>query len=320
MNHSIRALSSSEAYDKGVRGIASTGNVDAPVVQVAARFPFQSYFDSVLLERAILTQKQGEPIVSSTKQTVSVSGYALALHPSSKAPVAVRFAKGGQQGDSTTYVLKPGQILRPVGFTGQDQRFSGFDYGLPFGWLGGGPVTLLVLRSPDAEALFIDRTEIIFQRQRVKILAPADVPDTADLTTFPFNWPVSFPWAHAYSGDFPQQGKQPLLSVSPTRVALSLAAELADPATMRLYFSGTNDFGLDKDSVADLTDVRAVDIIWGTWSYLPSPTMPIQAQYQFLPPEGFVLSANDGALILVDASGTGALAGKYVDIVRYGVL
>jgi len=319
MAQTIRQLSAVEATDKGVRGIASTGLVDAPVVQVATSFPFQSYFDDVLMQRAIKSQRQGEPIVTSTKQTVSVAGYALALHPSSKTPVAVRFSKGGQQGDSTTYVLKPGQIIRPVGFSGgPDQRFSGFDYGLPFGWLGGGNATLLVLRTHDADVEFIDRTEIIFHRFRTKILAQADVPDPSNVASFPYNWPTAFPWAHAFRANVPQQGQQSLLSVSPTRVAMSLRADSLDPATMRCFFSGMTDFAQDETGFCPLTDVRAFDVIWGSWASLPTPFLTPQYQYQFIQAEGFVPSANEGALILVDITGT--LAGTYVDVVRYGVL
>lgn len=320
MRQVIRPLSAVEAYDKGVRGVPSTGNADAPAVQIATSFIFQSYFDDVLLQRAILPQKQGESIVQSTRQTVSIGGYALALHPSSKSPVAVRFAKGGQQGDSTTYVLKPGQVIRPVGAGQFDQRFSGFDYGLPFGWLGGGNVTLLVLRSPDADVEFIDRTELIFHRQRAKVLALADVPDPADTANWPYNWPTAFPWAHAYRDTIPQQGKQGLLNVSPTRIAMSLRdTEIEGAYTMRCLYAGTDDFSLDETGLVDLTDVRAYDVTWGQWSNLATAFLATQNQYQFLPPEAFVLAANSGALILVETE-PDTLAGKYVDIVRYGVL
>lgn len=317
MQQVIRHLSPAEAYDKGARGVPTTGNVDAPVVQIATSFIYQSYFDDTLLERAILSQRQGDAIVASTKQTVSIGGYALALHPSSKAPVAVRFTKGGQQGDSTTYVMKPGQIIRPVGFTGNDQRFSGFDYGLPFGWLGGGEVTLLVLRSPNADVYFVDRTEIIFHRQRAKILALADVPAA---TALPYNWPMTFPWAHAYRDNVPQQGKQGLLTVTPTRIAMSLrVADLASAETMRAYFAGTTDFAMDQLGVVNGSDVRAYDIVWGTWASLASANLATQYQFQFLPPEAFALTGNDGALILVEST-PGTLADEFVDIVRYGVL
>lgn len=320
MRQVIRSLSAAEAYDKGVRGVASTGNVDAPAVQIATAFTYQSYFDDTLLQRAILPQKQGEPIVTSTKQTVSIAGYALALHPSSKSPVAVRFSKGGQQGDSTTYVLKPGQLVRPVGFGDRDQRFSGFDYGLPFGWLGGGEVTLLVLRSPDADVQFIDRTEIIFHRQRVKILDLASVPDPTAIANWPYNWPLTFPWAHAFRDTIPQQGSQGLLTVTPTRVAMSLRmADLASAETMRAYYVGTNDFAMDSSGNVSLTDVRGYDIVWGTWASLASPNLPTQYQYQFLPPEAFMLNGDDGALLLVETT-PGTLVDEYVDVVRYGVL
>lgn len=313
----IRQLSPVEAHAKGVRGVSVTGSSDAPVVQIAQHFTYQSYFDSTLQETAILAQRQGEPIVDSTKQAVSVGGYALALHPSSQTPIAVRFQKGGQQGDSTTYILKPGQVIRPVGFTGADQRFSGFEYGLPFGWLGGGNVTLLVLRSPDAQVEFIDRNEVLFHRTRMPILALAGVPAAGSL---PFNWPTGFPWGKAYRDTVPQQGQQSILSVTPTRVAMALrSGTLAAPATMRAYFIGTTDFHEISDGTVALTEAVAYDVVWPTWASLASANFATQYPFQFLTPEMVQLSANSGAMVLVEAS-PGTLAGTYVDVVRYGVL
>lgn len=308
--------------DIGVRGVPVTGRVNAPAIQIAKTWPFQSYFDSALYARAIQVQPQGEGIVPSTLNTENTSGYAVAVHPSSQAPVAFRFKKGGQSGDSGIIVAKPGQVIRPNGLNvgDADGRFSGFDYGLPMGWLGGGSVTILVFRTQDSVVDWLDRSEFVFHRLRLPILQPAAVPALAAIEP---NWPIRFPWARAARGaDAVPQAGEPLLSVTPTGIAMSLrAAALAAAAPMRMYFIGSTEFtqtpdGFDDPAVAPV----AYDVTWGSWASVASANFASQYQWQFLPAEAFRLSSIDGAVILVDASGTGALNGLEVDIVRYGVL
>lgn len=304
--------------DLGIRGQAVTGKSDAPVIQITNQYAFQSYFDNTLLEKALLYQAQGEPIVRSTLKTESIAGYAVGLHPSSQAPVAISFKKGSQSTDSGAVVLKPGQIVRPNGEqANQDGRFSGFDYGLPFGWLGGGSVTLVVFRTADAKVKWLDRSEVIFHRQRVLILAPAAVPASTALLP---NWPVSFPWISAKQGaNAIPQGGQPILAVKPTRVAMALSADLAAPADMRMYFVGSTEFNQGSNGQELLTGIPvAYDVTWGTWASLASANFAQQKQFQFLPIEAWRLSSLKGSMIpvAVDAS----LIGLYVDIIRYGEL
>lgn len=310
--------------DLGVRGQSVTGKTDVPAVQLIKTFPFQSYFNDTLMEKAILRAAQGDQIIQSTIKAEAIAGYAVGLHPSSQTPVAIRFTKGAQSGDSGVITLKPGMIVRPNGEqTDRDGRFSGFEWGLPHGWLGGGNATLIVFRTSDTSVDWIDRSELIFHRQRVKILAPADVPAFANLTP---NWPTSFPWAKAKQGtNALPQGGNPILSVKPTRIAMSLRmADLAAAATMRMYFVGSTEFsqlstGLEDAAAAPV----AYDVTWGTWASLASAQYATQYQFQFLPVEAFRMSSINGQMILVDASG-GLLSGLaepvFVDVIRYGEL
>lgn len=307
--------------DIGSRGVPATGNSNAPAIQIAAWYPYQSYFDDTLGARALLLQQQGQQIVTSTLKTENIPGYAIGLHPSSQTPVAVRFRKGAQAGDSGVIVLKPGQIVRPNGLgpDGSNGRFSGFDYGLPFGWLGGGSATIVIFRSPDATVDWIDRSEIVYHRMRLPILQPAAVPAAAALVP---NWPISFPWDNAARGAdaIPQKG-EPILAVTPTNIAMSLRGALANAATMRVYFIGTTEFTQDSDGNESLAAAPvAYDVTWGTWANIASAQYATQYPFQFLPIEMVKLSSFTGAIVLVDASGSSALNGLYVDIIRYGVL
>ena len=42
--------------------------------------------------------------------------------------------------------------------------FEGFDYGLPFGWLGGGAATLVVFKTRDADVYWPGNPEIIYTK------------------------------------------------------------------------------------------------------------------------------------------------------------
>src|SRR5260221_7507391 len=136
----------------------------APVQQISRLFLYQSYFDSTLLQNAILEQTRNSPIVESTVQENQIPGYAIGLHPSSQTPVAIQFKLGAQPSSSQAIVLKPGQVVRPHGLPrGMNSgAFSGFRWGLPFGWLGGGVATLLVFSTPDADVSWPGTPEVIF--------------------------------------------------------------------------------------------------------------------------------------------------------------
>lgn len=319
------------------QGKPLSGAVKAPAYEVSDVFSFQSYFDDTLMERALFRQSPNEPIVASTlSDPVQTAGYGLALTPSSETPVAVQFDTGAQQGQSPTYRLKPGEVVRPEGKAdGRPGFFTGFKWGLPFGWLGGGSATLVVLRSPDAEVRWAtDHNEIVYHRIRLPIWDPTDVafPAAAGLYTGPINWPQRFPWPFAQFGtsSLTQRG-QPGLAVMPTRTALSLrlatvtlAAAPAD-GVFRMYWvgadvwaqSGPNASGVGTISLAD---VRATDQIWGTWVQQAGAPAPFNSAYQtlLLTGEAERYAANAGALLM--ASLDPQLQGEFVDIVRYGRL
>lgn len=308
--------------DKGVQGQAVTGKTNSPSIQIIDSFPIQSYFDTTLGPRAILVQPQGQQIVPSTLKTSAIAGYAIGLHPSSQTPVAVRFQKGAQAGDSGVITLKPGQVVKPNGdgAEGVDGRFSGFQYGCPFGWLGGGNFTLVVFRTNEAKVDWIDRTELIFHRERLQILTPANVPAAANVVP---NWPLGFPWQSAErrvsTADIPQGGS-PILTVTPTRIAMSLRlSSLAAAASMRMYFIGTTDFSMDVNGDEDLTIAPvSYDVVWGAWASIASAQYATQYQFQFLPVEAFRLGSQYGAVVLVSQDID--LQEEYVDVIRYGVL
>lgn len=304
----------------GIKGKSLVGSVDSPASQVSNLFTPQSYFDNTLLQQAILAQPPNEAIVASTAKEENADGYSVGLHPSSETPIAIKFKTGGQQGQSSVYTLKPGQTLTPqgIGFDGEAGKFSGFKWGLPFGWLGGGSATLVVMRTHDAKVNWLDRSEIIFQRQRIKILAPADVPAS---TALPYNWPSRFPWSQAVFGsnNFSQRGR-PSLAVTPTRTTMMLRlANLAATATMRAYFIGTDSYAIDSTGAVSLTDAPpAIDVVWGTWASIASANYATQYQSQILTGESERYVANGGAVVFV--SSDSSLQGQYVDVVRYGKL
>ncbi len=305
----------------GIKGRSAAGESDAPAFELTGLFTFQSYFDDTLAETAILAQPSNEPIVPSTlSDPIQVSGYGIGLHPSSECPVAVRFQTGAQQGASPTYRLKPGQVIRPHGsMGGQPGSFSGLQWGLPFGWLGGGSATLVVLRTPDAEVFWTDGPEIIFHRIRLEIVAPGNVPAAANV---PLNWPKRFPWPNAtFGANAILQSGQPALAVTPTRTAMRLRLDvLAAPATMRVLFCGTNDFAQDSAGAVSLADVAAAEVTWGTWDQAGVATLTTQYQTQMLTGQFERFAADNGGVVLFESSGAGALDTNYVDIVRYGRL
>lgn len=309
--------------------------ISAPSVQVTNRYAFQSYFDDTLLEKAVLVAAPNEPIIASTKKHETIPGYAIGLHPSSECPVAIEFEIGGQPSSSSAITLVPGQIIRPHGLPRgmESGNFSGFTYGLPMGWLGGGVVNLHVFPTSDADVSWPGRTEVIIQRQRMQILAPADVPAGVG-SLAPFNWPTKFPFILGFNEQGIIQRNQPVLAMEPTRVEMSLRlATLAAAATMRIMIQASDAFDLaratapyakkpDNSQPAILTPVRFVDYTWG--SYTPVAGIPAGSFDTAFPTDDAIpgpwqrLGCNNfdaGGIILVDATGT--LAGSFVDVVRY---
>ncbi len=315
------SLSSFAAQARGARPAIQQHTIlpdtDSPGVALTQLFAYQSYFDSTLLEKAILTQSQNEPIVGSTKVTANVGGYMFGLHPSSQTPVAIRPIVGGSTASPQAIILKPGQTYRPHGrIEGRPGHFSGFDWGLPFGWLGGGVATLYVFPASDARVEWNGDPEVLFHRQRMKIVAPAALPANASK-----NWPVRFPWTQALRGasSVPQSGAAIISVGTPTRVEMSLRlASMVTASTMRMLIQESNDFGLDSAGAIIPAEALFDDYVWGTYAAAGgagnlSTHYPVQ-QY-----DGPLvrLAADDGGVCLVDISAS-TLTNAYVDICRYG--
>jgi len=352
VNHLLRPLSQFEAYARGVetaspkadkalrdgvKGQVMSGETEAPAYELPLLFPYQSYFSTSLGAQAILPQPANNPIVPSTQpdRPVQVAGYALGLHPSSETPVAVQFFTGAQQGASATYRLKPGEIIRPHGRPkgpGHSGQFSGFTYGLPFGWLGGGSALLVVFRTADATAQWFDHNEVIYHRVRLPIVAAASLPATAALVP---NWPTRFPWPNAVSAlssaaGITQRG-QPALAVHPTRTLMRLAsvtgAALLAPATMRIYFRiadalAQEAFGTAGEVQNNVSDTAFIDYVWGSFAQQAGAAAPYATStpMTILTGEMERLACNDGAIVLSSDAATLNDGGALVDFVRYGRL
>lgn len=291
-------------------------DVTGPAVQFSTVFLFQSFFDSTLLEKAILQQNAAEPIVSSTLVQQQVKGYQIGLHPSSQTPIAFEVTSDGGSSRSQTYILKPGEIKRPLG----NEQFSGVRFGLPFGWLGGGLVNVVIFQTKESDAIWgNDGSELIFHRQRMKIQKPADAPTNA-----PKNWPMRFPWTQALFGtsSVPQQGNSVMAITKPSRILMSLRlTSLANPATMRILWQSSNDFDLNQSGNIVATGVRFYEYVWGSYTVSGIAAGNLQNSFPLVGLDDLVarLAADDGGVQLIDMSG-GTLDDQLVDVVRYGYL
>lgn len=293
------------------------------IVQFSETWPLQSYFDAAAEittppSTASLEQPPLDQIVPSTlRDKTNQSGFSLGLAPWSQAPVAVQFSFG-DQGASATVILKPGQIFRPNG----GERFVGFTYGLPFGWLGGGNVTLFLFKTPDARVDWTGyQSEVLFHRLRTTILA-ATVPLTAPSYR---NWPNRFPWPYMYryatTPEF-QAAQSSLAIAEVTRTLLRLnndaTVSLPTDQGFRMVFWGTDDFGTSSDG----TTVTGSDQLYTDLSW-PDPTSLVAGSYDnpviSLDRNLAALSGNTWGVALYAPAGS-TLIGKTVDICRYGRL
>lgn len=296
-----------------------------PGVSVTQVFPYQSFFDSGLLQKAILTQSPNQPIVNNPTTPmikVGLDGYAVGLHPSSQTPIAFQpLGGGGQNASAQAIVLRPGQIYRPHGKPGGGPgHFAGFEWGLPFGWLGGGVATLYVFASPDADVAWPGDAEVIYQRQRMEIYGAGNAPPAA----VPFNWPQRFPWAHAVGPNNQTQAGLPTISITqPTRIEMSLVlTSLAAPDTMRMFLWGSNDFAVNGiTGVIDTTLTRFIDYTWGSYA-AEAPGSNITTAYPVAELSGEMvrLAADDGGMLLwsLSTNTDQNLSGAFVDVTRYG--
>ncbi len=304
-------------------------DTDSPGVSMTQLFPLQSYLDDTLLEKALLIQTPNEPIVRSTLQKANVGGYAFGLHPSSQTPVAVRPIVGGQTASPQAVILRPGQIYRPHGRPGNKPgHFSGFEWGLPFGWLGGGVATLYVFPSPDADVAWPGDAEVMFHRFRARIVAPASLVTLAAALN---NWPLRFPWTQAVRGaaSIGQEGAAIVSISNPTRVMMSLRLNaMAATGDMRMILQGSDD--LDTGTFALPADptvgCRFDTYTWGTYAANGGagnlatnyPVIEYTGPLARLGADGITAAGLAlGGMVLVDMS-AGTLTDAYVDIARYG--
>lgn len=273
------------------------------ISQIPVSFAYQSYLDSTLLEKAILSQRLNQGIVSSTKSESQTEGHVIGLAAESDTPVAFRIF--GSERDSGIALLRPGQVLH----TG---KFTGFEYGLPFGWLGGGRGVIYVGNHEEALLnMGTSRPEMVFHRLRQKIAASAN-----PLPALTRNWPLNFPWTHTLAGAGPtDQSGNPLFRVEPSRTLVRLRSAIIVPKTVGLIFRGSREFDEKSDGTYTLTDTTSVQ----TFLQFSASTDPQVALYPMASmSEDFIrLACDEGGLTLVDL-GDGALTNVEVDIVRFG--
>lgn len=298
--------------------LPGTAEVSGPAIVIPKLFAFQSYFDSTLLQKALISQPPNELIVKATEEEGQTGGYGVGLHPSSQTPVAIALIGAG--GSSSVYILKPGQVFWPQG-----SPFRGYRWGLPYGWLGGGMATLYVFQTREAEVRWFGNPEIIFHRATFAVKQPTDLTSGGSFNNAPKNWPLRFPWTQALQGSnsVPQQGSA-AIAVEPTRVEMVLrtaGAALANPADMRILFQATNDFGLDSTGAVVLTYPVFETVTWGSYANLGTSGNLATADELLERAQGIArLAADDGGVLMVDASGAAALSGLFVDVCRYGRL
>lgn len=304
-------------------------DTESPVVTLTRLYPYQSYFDSTELEKALVQQNPQDPIATLTKEDLQLPGYGIGLHPSSETPVAVQLRTGGKSATSSPLVLKPGMIYFPSG-TERGYGFSGFSFGLPFGWLGGGMATLVIYQMPSSKSAYDTNTEVIFHRQRMKVFQPADLvvapPGVGQISKAPFNWPLRFPWTQAVrsTANLSQRGQATFAVVRPTKTIWVLRGltTLAAPANMRMIFQATDDFTRTPNNLVVLTDPIFQDVTWPAFASIGAGGDLAVQNPQFVFNQDVFptrVAANDGGVVLVDNSG-GALTGCFVDVVRYGHL
>jgi hypothetical protein len=300
----------------------------APTMRISTIFPYQSFCDPALRERGVVAQPPNDPIVplaaDPRRGEVQCPGYAIGLHPSSQTPVAIEFRTGeGQKSSSAPLILKPGQIERPHGLPrgSRGGAFSGFRWGLPFGWLGGGLATLHVFQTSDADVAWPGDSEVLFHRTSMIVQNTVALPANA-----PLNWPLRFPWPNAVFGALAAvgnaQGGSPSISIArPTRVIMRLRmTALAVATDVRVVWQNTNDFDLTAAGAASLTPCGFQDTTWGAFAG-SGGAGNLAAQW---PMQEFTggplnrLAADGGGIVLIDVSGGKLLVDQSIDICRYG--
>lgn len=298
--------------------------------QIPFTFPCQTWFDSTAEGvtpnpgHGMLEQTSNEGIVKQSMQASQMSGYAIGLSPRSETPIAVRVQMDGSGGFSTAIILRPGEIISPGGYAnGQHRGFTALQWGLPYGWLGGGFACLVVFRSPDSLPRWDTGREVIFHRFQTSIRSAA----LAAAAPQRRNWPTRFPWPHAFQAvniniALDRSGS-PLLAVHPTKTLLRLNGNVGMPVgeTCRLVMYGSECFDLAPlDGLTTLASGTAFwDFNWPANNYLDANGVPWPTHnpYIRLPDEISDMAANAWG-IEIQTYPAGPLIEKTVNVVRYG--
>jgi hypothetical protein len=311
-----------------------------PAVEQSYIFPYQSICSPTLLQYGLLSQPPNIQIVSpvggsnSQNTGVQIGGYAVGALPSNETPLAIRFKSGGQQGNSPVMLLLPGQVITPHGLVEMGQKvgeksersgsFSGFDLGLPFGWLGGGVGTVVILKNPNARVDWHAPGEVMYHQSTYAIVAVPGA-GAGPIGTPPFNYPERFPWPQAQvlapvTAIAINQGGTPKLQIgTPTRAQLRLRVSgLATAPRVYMSWQSMNPMDVGTDGLTP----AANNSYWvDTW-----PVDPLNASlgangawpYHAMPTDYLRMFADAGGLNCYDIDGP--LVGKFLDIQRWGRL
>lgn len=273
------------------------------ISQIPVSFLFQSNRSLLADGRSdVLTQPTNELIVPSTKRIAQMKGSVVGVAGFSQTPVAFKFQGAGESG---VIFCRPGQKF----YVGE---FDAFEYGLPFGWLGGGLSVIFVGHTPDADLdLGPGRPEIIFHRLTVKIQASVN-----PLPALVRNWPLQFPWSQATRGDekIDQKGN-PIIRVEPTRALMRLSSSFLVDKAVGLIFRGSREFDEQTNGVVGVDDNNSV-IAEVRFPATTDPVFP--ALSMAVIPEDFLrLACDEGGLTIVNL-GDAALTDQEIEIVRFG--
>lgn len=295
--------------------------------QITKVFPFQSYFDASFETfapnpgSALLPQPTNSGIIQSTLQPQNQSeAYAIGLAPWSEAPIAAQMQVGDAGGLSSPIILRPGEIVAPAGLARGDsfRMFRGLQWGLPFGWLGGGLVSVFLFKSPDSLPQWVyGAKEVCFHAFQTNIIAASAQPPAAQRT----NWPTRFPWVKAFRGvgvTAINQANGPNLSVSPTKTLLRLnGVNLAASEACRVVFWGTDTLDHGADGV---TPIANQSTYWEfNWPTNTAGGWPAHQPMVALPDEFSKIAANSWG-ITIEALAGGALFGATVNVARFGLI
>lgn len=266
-------------------------------------FRIQSFFSSSATtaagqEAAIIAQGMNDLIAQKAVEP-RANGRFIGLHPSSRTPVALRALSVGRSSGTPPIVLTPGQFIESTGM-------QGIEWGIPFGWMGGGFASLVVADGPEAFSGWpLVKSEVLIHRVRLPVVQDAAAAGLA----YHAAWPTQFP--------FPSSSK-PTIAVEPTKVSMRLRLDnLAAQADMRLVFQANDVFDIGSDGLTPgTTDFTYFDV-----TFPPAPAGILSLAFPLIEIQAPVVGGSITNVALVDISGLGAggpLVGAFVDIARFG--